>query len=369
MVFMVSGENKRGGMMSNNVRAIEVGYGSLSFTEDVVDDLPVIKTFASVVSPVSSEDLTGGLSRRDTVLVNVGSNVYEVGPDAYLLSDRSSSRVLNNTYIETEQYQALFKAALLMMKGNEVIDLLVLSLPVNNMSRANDLKQFALGEHVINEKTVVVKNVWVLSQPLAGYLWYANVIGQDAYNELKEQSVLSLDFGFSTADWLVGRGLKINEKKSGAADMGMSLVLEESMAVLKKAFVNLDTIPMHVVDEAFWKHPGYINISGRRYPFPRCVDGKDYDGNDTKIKFDATGAINKVAASCLQTIRNNVGAGAEIGLILVMGGSHKVYLDEIKKTYPEHRIEIVSEPMTAVCRGMYFGGLQYLAALQKKNAA
>lgn len=355
--------------MSDNVRAIEVGYGSLSFTEDVIDGLPIIKTFASVVSPISNEDLSGGLSKRETVRVAVGATVYEVGPDAYLLSDRSSSRVLNNTFIETEQYQALFKAALLMMKGSDVIDLLVLSLPVNNMIRANDLKAMAVGEHLINDKKVVVKNVWVLCQPLAGYLSYANDIGQEAYNELKEQSVLSLDFGFSTADWLVSRGLKINERKSGAVDMGMSLVLEESMAVLKKAFVNLDSIPMHIIDEAFWKHPGYIKISGKRYPFPRCVDGKDYDGNETKISFDATGAINKVAVSCMQAVRNNVGAGAEIGLILVMGGSHKVYLDEVKKVYPEHKIVIVDDPMVAVCRGMYFGGLQYWSAMKKKNAA
>lgn len=353
-----------------NIRAIEVGYGSLSFTEDVKDGVPVIKTFASVVAQVSNDDLSGGFAKRDTVRVQLENGaVYEVGPDAYLLSDRTSSRVLNNTFIETDQYKALFKAALLMMKGSEEIDLLVLSLPVNNMVRASDLKEMALGEHKINDKKVLVKNVWVLCQPLAGYLAYANEIGQDGYEELKEQSVLSLDFGFSTADWLTSRGLKINEKKSGAVDMGMSVVLDEVHKELKKSFVHLDSIPMHIIDEAFWKHPGYIKISGKRYPFPVCNKGRDYDGNETKISFDVSGVINKVTVSCLQAVRNNVGAGAEIGLILVMGGSNEVYLPEVKKAYPEHRIVIVQDPMVAVCRGMFFGGQQYFAALAKKNAA
>ena len=43
-----------------NIRAIEVGYGSLSFTQTVKNGVPVIKTFASVVSQVSNDDLSGG---------------------------------------------------------------------------------------------------------------------------------------------------------------------------------------------------------------------------------------------------------------------------------------------------------------------
>ncbi|MAA94515.1 MAG: hypothetical protein CML22_07410 [Rheinheimera sp.] len=349
------------------IRAIEIGYGSLSFTQTVIDNVPSIKTFASVVSAVSNDDLSGGLAKRDTVRVEVGKAVYEVGPDAYLLSDRSSSRVLNNTFIETDQYQALFKGALFMMDVTS-IDLLVLSLPVNNMLRSDALKQQAIGEHVINGKKVNVKNVWVLCQPLAGYLSYANQIGQKGFDELKEQNVLSLDFGFSTADWLVSRGLKINDKRSNAVSMGMSAILEEVSKSLKSAFPHLDTIPLNLIDEAFWKHPGTIKISGRSYPFPAC-DGVDSYGKETRIKFDVSSDINKVVVSCLQNVRNSVGAGAEISKIIVMGGSHEVYLPEVKRSFPEHEIVIVDRPMTAVCEGMFYGGVQYMAAIKRQRAA
>ncbi|WP_445766827.1 ParM/StbA family protein [Rheinheimera sp.] len=352
----------------STIRAIEIGYGSLSLTEDVIDGIPTIKTFASIVSPVSNDDLSGGLAKRETVRVEVGKNWYEVGNDAYLLTDRSSSRVLNNTFIETDQYKALFKGALAFMKNVTVIDLLVLSLPVNNMLRSNDLKAMAMGEHTVDGRTITVKSVWVLCQPLAGYLCYANQIGQEGFNVIKEQNVLSLDFGFTTADWLTSRGLKINDKRSNAVNMGMSAVLEAVQHELKSAFPHLDTIPLQLIDEAFWKHPGELKISGRSYPFPIC-QGKDTKGEVTKVKYDVSGAISKVAESCIQSVRNSVGSGAEISLIVVMGGSYGVYLPEVKKAYPEHEIVIVQEPMTAVCRGMYYGGVQYMAALKRQKAA
>lgn len=350
------------------IRAIEVGYGTLSFTSGVIDDKPVITTFPSVVAPVSAgNDLSGGFSKRDTIRVTVGNNTYEVGPDAHLLTDRISSRVLNNAFIESDQYQALLKGALYMI-NQDVIDLLVLSLPVTNMHRAEELKGMVIGEREINGKKITIKNAWVLCQPLAGYMCYANQIGQERFNALKDVNVLSIDFGFSTVDWLTSRGLKINDRRSGAVNMGMSAVLEETQKSLKGAFPHLDTIPLHLIDNSFWKNPGEIQISGRSYPFPIC-DGKLKGGEETRIRFDASAAIKSVSVSALQEVRNSVGAGADINLVLVMGGPNEVYLDSVKKTFPEHEVIVVEEPITAVCRGMYYGGVQYAKAISRKSAA
>jgi plasmid segregation protein ParM len=290
-----------------------------------------------------------------------------VGPDAHLLTDRISSRVLNNAFIESDQYMALLKGALFMMNVGE-IDLLVLSLPVNNMHRSDDLKALVLGEHLINGKHINVKRVWVLCQPLAGYLCYANQIGQEEFNQLKEVNVLSLDFGFTTVDWLTSRGLKINDRRTGAVNMGMSAVLEEVQKALKGAFGHLDSIPLHLIDDAFWRNPGVIKISGKEYPFPICQQ-KLVSGQDTKVSFDATGATKSVAVAAMQEVRNSVGAGADINLILVMGGPNSVYMSEVKRTFPEHDIVVIDDAITAVCRGMYFGGVQYMSALSRKTAA
>ena len=350
------------------IRAVEIGFGTLSFTKNVVDGVPSIETFSSVVAPVgSSGDLSGGLATRNTVKVEVEGEFFEVGPDAHMLNDRKSSRTLNNRYIGTPQYQALFKGALLYI-DEPVIDLLVLALPVNTMNYAEELKAMMEKTHKVGGKEVVVKHVWVLCQPLAGFLCYANQLGQAKFSQLAQSNVLCIDFGFSTADHLVNKGLKINYKRSGAQNMGMSAVLEEVAKTLKESegFKHLDDLSLSLIDEAFYKHEGKLKISGRNYPFPKC-QGKDCDGNLVNVEYDCAIPIRQVATSCLNEIRNNVGAGADIDLIVIMGGSHEQYLEAVKDNYPGHKIVIVAEPLIAVCKGMYFGGEQFYAAMMKNR--
>ena len=97
-------------MMSDyTVRAVEVGYGTTSFVAKVENGMPIIKTFSSVAAPVNAgSNGSGGLSRRNTVKVQVDQTTLEVGPDAHLLYGRNSSRVTNNGYIGTAQYKALY---------------------------------------------------------------------------------------------------------------------------------------------------------------------------------------------------------------------------------------------------------------------
>lgn len=342
------------------IRAIEIGYGTMSFTQAIVDAEPVIETFTSNVALKGGTDLSGGLSQRNTIDVEVDGDTYEVGPDAHLLTDRTTSRALTNKYIDTPQYKALFKGALAMM-GESEIDLLVLALPVNNMRRTQELKKYAIGQHRIGKQMITVKDVWVLCQPLAGFLSYANELGQEGFNEVSESNVLCLDFGYSTADWLVTRGLKINYKKSGAINMGMSAILESCVEFLSEheAFKHLDDITLDLVDAAFFKHLGKLKVSGRSYTFPTSSTGD--------VKFDCEPTIRQITESCLQEVRNSVGSGADIEKIVVMGGSHSAYISAIKENYPYHDIVIVDEPITAVCRGMYYGGEQYFSAKKERE--
>lgn len=344
------------------IRAIEIGYGTTSFTKNVTGKNPVIETFSSNVALKSGTDLSGGLSHKNTIEIDIDGDTYEVGPDAHLLSDRTTSRALTSKYIDTHQYRALFKGALALMNETE-IDLLVLALPVNNMKRKDELKRFAIGCHLIGKQSVVVHDVWVLCQPLAGFLSYANSLGQTGFNALSESNVLCLDFGYSTADWLVTRGLKINYKKSGATNMGMSALLEACVEHLSQvdAFKHLDDITYDLVDAAFYKNKGELKISGRRYDFP-THSSKSVDA------FDCEPVIKQITANCIQEVRNSVGAGADIEKIIVMGGGHEAYLTAIKENYPYHTIEIVKNPLVSVCEGMFFGGEQYFAMQQKLKA-
>ena len=350
------------------VTAIEIGYGTLTYPVRE-NERRAYKTFPSTVCPAANGDLSGGFSKRNTVIVNVDGKAYEVGPEAELLSDRTSTRTLNSKYIDTDQYKALFLGALASMNETN-IDLLVLSLPVNNMHRSADLRKFATGKHEAGDKTVYVNSVWVLCQPLAGFMHYATTIGPEEYSKIAQQNCLVIDFGYLTVDWLVTKGLKINERKSDARNLGMSVILESCESLLRGApgLEDIDDISQTQIDRAFYADKGVLNIGSKALPFPTCKN-EDVDGNAVNIEFDCSKAISHVTTTAMQAVRHSAGAGADIRTIIVMGGSHSVYMEAVREAYPSHNIVVVPDPLIAVCKGMVEGGKQYYEATKLKGAS
>lgn len=346
------------------IRAIEVGFGTTSLTTGNDEKgRPTFKTFSSFVakSDPTKSGLSAGLNKRDTVIVDVNNQKFEVGPDAQLASDKASSRVLNSNYIQSDQYQALLFGSLSYMNA-EKIDLLVLALPVENWSRRDELKSLISGSHTINGKNYYIKNVWVIVQPMGGLMAYANRIGQEGYNELKEQTILSVDPGFGTFDFVVSQGLKLNDARSGGNELGMSAVLSDCAKALRSVFPALNDFPIEKIDEAFYKNNGFIRISGKRYPFPLC-EGKTLDGKKVDIRFDLNPTIDNVTRNAVTKLKNIVGNGGDIDLILLMGGPNQVYIKSLKEAFPDHEIIVLDDPLRSVCEGMYFAGLQYYNAL------
>lgn len=357
---------KKGVVMKQNVVAIELGFGTSSICtgERGTNNELLIKTYPSIVAQVDSAlDYSSGLSQRDTVKVEVGKNLrFEVGPDAHLATGKTT-RILNNQYIDTPEYRALFLGGLV-FAGVHHIDLLVLGVPVTSIHRAADLKKMAQGSHEISGKEYVVDNVWVVVQPLGGFLSYANAVGQERYNEIRQHNVLSVDVGYGTIDSLVSRGLKINEARSGAVGAGMGVLITEIWErCLSKAYPRAERAPMDLIDEAFWKNPGKLLISGRSYPFPTC-EGKDINGNSVNVVFDAKPVIESFTRSAMTSIRNSAGTGEDFGLIILFGGSAKVYQPALAEAYPDHEIVLLPNHLVAVCEGLYLGGVQYLKQLQ-----
>lgn len=350
------------------IRAIEVGFGTNSFTlGNDGDGKPIIKTFPSFVSQVdpSKVGLSAGLNKRDTVTVQVNGTQYEIGPDAHLASDKTSSRVLNSAYIDSDQYKALLFGSLTYMNA-KTIDLLVLGLPVENWSRREQLKSLVIGTHEVNGKKYTVKDAWVIVQPMGGLLAYADSLGQSGYDELKEQTILSVDPGFGTFDYVVSSGLKLNDSRSGGSDLGMSSVLSACAKILRTAFPSLNDFPLEKIDEAFYKNDGFIRISGKKYPFPVCK-GKTVEGKNVDVFFDLRPAIEGVTKNAVTKLKNVVGNGGDIDIIILMGGPCLVYKEALEQAYPDHEIVVLNNAITSVCLGMHLGGVQYFKALQKKK--
>lgn len=353
----------------SKVLAVEIGFGSCSLCAGIKDGKPEVLTFPSIVAQVDNRnDMSGGLSKRDTVTVTVDGSNYEVGPEAHLATGKTSTRILNNQYIDSPQYRALLLGSLAMAKM-PVVELLVLGVPVTSLHRVDELKTMSVGVHQIGDIKVEVKAAWVIVQPLGGLLSYADQIGQVGYAELKEINTLSVDCGYGTLDFLLSRGLKINESRSSAVDAGMGVLITEVWErSLKSAFPRADKLPTEVIDQAFWKTPGILRISGRKYPFPRCF-GKDADGNDVSVSFDAQTVIDSFTHGAMTSLKNIAGTGTDIDLIILFGGPAHTYKAALEAAYPDHTILVLSNHLTAVCEGMYLGGLQYVKQLAAKSAA
>lgn len=353
----------------SKVLAVEIGFGSCSLCSGIKDGKPEVLTFPSIVAQVDNRtDMSAGLTKRDTVTVAVDGSFYEVGPEAHLATGKTTTRILNNQYIDSPQYKALFLGSLAMAKM-PVVDLLVLGVPVSSLHRVEELKSMAVGIHQIGDKKVEVKAAWVIVQPLGGLLSYADQIGQAGYAELREINTLSVDCGYGTLDFLVSRGLKINESRSSAVESGMGVLINEIWErSLKAAFPRADKMPTEVIDQAFWKTPGVLRISGRKYSFPKC-DGKDMDGNDVGVRFDAKTTIDSFTQAAMTAVKNIAGTGTDIDQIILFGGPAHTYLAALQIAYPDHTIHVLQNHLTAVCEGMYLGGLQYVKQLAAKSAA
>lgn len=350
------------------IRAIEIGFGTLSYVENVENGVPVIKTFSSVVAGVNvnDKDLSSGLNKRNTIRVQVGDEFYEVGPDAGMLTSRKTTRVLDSSYTESYQYKALLLGALGVM-NEPVIDVLGLGLPVENFNRAEEVKKAVIGTHVINDKKVVIKDVLILPQPYCGLMSYVNSLGQSGFNSLRGKTILSLDPGYGTLDWVVTAGMAFNDLRSDGCDLGFSTVIEAVSSALKSAFPKMGVIPESIIDQAFWLDVGVLKVAGKRYPFPVC-NGQDMDGNQVDVYYDVTNVIKRCIRAGINQVRNSVRQGADVELILLMGGPHKQYIEEVQLAYPTHDIVVVKNPLTAICEGLFIASHQYFEMKQKGAA-
>ncbi|MCE2597303.1 hypothetical protein K6Y31_21250 [Motilimonas cestriensis] len=125
-------------------RTIDLGFGTTTVITNVVGSDVQYRTFQSIAAPLEKGkgDITSGsFGASRIVKVCVDGIYYAVGEDVQSYVDNHESRVLNNSFIKSKQYQAIFLASLSMMTDlpinhevKKVIDLLAMGLPVNNMT-------------------------------------------------------------------------------------------------------------------------------------------------------------------------------------------------------------------------------------------
>lgn len=330
------------------VRAVDVGYGHVKFTDgrDAEGSRILTDSIPSQSPPAQRHGKKESLAmgRRDTFIVPVGGRLFEVGRDVRLaLHSNHESEVLDGDFPLSDPYAArLYGAVNYMLPSlpSRTIDVLVLGLPLNTFPKHHEaLAKKFVGPHVINERgdTIDIKHCCVYPQPFGSYSSY---IAETTKPLDRSPMALIVDPGYNTVDWFVCHGTVANEIRSDAVQRGMGAVLRAiADDIIKKN--GYDAQPAEVVrliDRAL--------VSGR---------GLEMYGTPLDLK-DYMAAGNDVIEEAAQAVKNNVGSGSDIDVILLSGGGASIYYQAIASKFPMHRVELLASPALANVRGFQLIG-------------
>jgi plasmid segregation protein ParM len=330
------------------VRAIDVGYGNVKFVNARSATVTECSIFPALSPKAAGGDLAGELlARRNTWLVHVGGQAYEVGPDVALAQGASQSgRMLHEDYCLSEQYRALVFGALHAMAVRE-LDLLVLGLPVNTHGTHKiRLAEAYTGTHEIAPgRKVLVRRVLVLAQPLGGFFDYA--VSNGLLASMSRERNLVLDPGYETLDGLATEGTYTLDARSGAIPHGgMGEVLRavaEQMAAdagcQPKALGSLTRI------DAALRDGTPLKVFGK--PLARPMS--EY----VKIAQDR-------ARDPLMQLLQIVGDTGDIDNVVLVGGGTHIYGPLLASALSRNVVSTVKDPVFANARGFQIAGELWL---------
>ena len=345
------------------VRAIDVGFGLVKLSVRDASGVSII-SFPSMAIPADASAVrTLGTRRRDTFDVPVNGALYEVGRDVGLAQAGGSfGRDVTDEFYRGTIYEALTKGALRYMveAGDARIDLLVLGLPVNQYNdakRRDYLRTHYEGQLDVGDgKTVTIGKVIVQAQPMGGYAAIDDHLDQlnqvisstngaleplPSGEALDDLSVLMVDPGEHTLDWLLIQHGSINPRASGAAsDAGRHRVVravQESLA--SELGRPLGPAVMPRINDAL----------RQRTPVKLAGVAHDLDRYEPVIMSVVEDSINRM----VDGLRD---AHEIIDLVVIVGGHPERYRDVLAKRFPAIPVFVMPESMAANVRGFQMIG-------------
>lgn len=345
------------------VRAIDVGFGLVKLSVRAGDGVG-FTSFPSMAVPADASAVRSlGTRRRDTFDVPVNGANYEVGRDVRLAQAGGSfGRDVTDEFYRGAIYEALAKGALRYMAeaGDSVIDVLVLGLPVNQYNdgkRRDYLRSQYEGDIQLGDgKKITVRKVFVQAQPMGGYAALGDHLDDlnraisktagalkplEDGEALDDLSVLMIDPGEHTLDWLMIQQGTINPRASGAAsDAGRHRVVrsvQESLAA--EIGRPLGPAVMPRINDAL------------RSESPVKLAGVAHD----------LGRFEPVIMSVIEDSINRMVDGLRdaheiVDLMVLVGGHPERYRDVLVKRFPAIPVFVMPEPMSANVRGFQMIG-------------
>lgn len=315
------------------VAAIDVGYGNIKVvTYNTLTNSVKMNLIPSIAGKADENEISQQFGKKkNSYVVEYDGEKYEVGED----STANMVKVTHSDYLKTKSWKLFFLAALKSI-GEEKIDLVVSGLPVYQFKKLREeMMDVIKGVHKVDEKlTVNVLNVEVIPQPLGAL---ASLI--DEKPELQTKNILLIDPGHHTFDWLCVIKGSIRMDLSGSHPEGVDSLIN---SVIKRVEKNHDGLLLshHDIDESI-----------RSGTFKVEVYGKDFD-----IKEYLDLAVSNQLESSIDALKNMLQSTHNISNILIGGGGAGLYIDVIRKAFPNHIVDSMKDPAMANAKGyMRFG--------------
>ena len=321
-----------------DIVAVDIGYSNVKLAHTDHEGNLLTKVFPAGAAPVQRaiKSLTGALGGGVLVRVN-GEDYVACCPRSQI---SGATIILDDNYAREPDYQALYRGAL-SLAGKTHVDCLVAGLPVllaRDPARVEELKHVLRGWIEIDaQQRVHVREVLILPQPAGAYI--AAFEHGDERSDLFSGTVLVIDPGFFSLDWVCFVDQKIETAASGSSTTATSRILEKTGERLG-AKVRLKIDPARL-EEALRNGQTTILAAGSRLDFTAELGA----------------AAAELAEQGLRDVRAALrGHGQLPDLVILAGGGAPYFLTATRKAFPNSQVLLSKDPLVANVQGFWLFG-------------
>lgn len=321
------------------ILGMDIGYSNLKLAFGEAGSAPETVLYPAGSAPEDhiSQSIISGTGSGG-FKVKVGNENYVAGIEQS--SIEGWTRILSSDYPFTDDYRALFYAAL-MATEREHIDHLITGLPVDqavNDDFKRKLEDHLSGSHEIAPGHFVnVDKVSVIPQPVGAFIDYIMHCEDPRIVQLSR--VLVLDPGFFSTDFCILNKGKFDKSSSDSSQDAMSVLIEEAGRL-----ITIDTgrpFDLETLEDA---------VRGDRQ-VPVFGEMKDLN---LYLDLAAGNVSENVMKNVKQKMRRSRVQGADF--ILLAGGGAMHYKDAAAKILDGSKVVFGADPVLANARGFFAFG-------------